>query len=32
MDQVNEHTDGGLKLLLNRLEDIEARLPPVTTP
>jgi hypothetical protein len=32
MDQVNEHTDGGLKLLLDRLEAIEARLPPVTTP
>jgi hypothetical protein len=30
-DQVNEHTDGGLKLLLDRLEAIEARLPPATT-
>ena len=31
MNQVNEHTDGGLKLLLDRLSAIEARLPPVTT-
>jgi hypothetical protein len=26
MDQVNEHTDGGLKLILERLDAIEARL------
>ena len=32
MDQVNEHTDGGLKLLLDRLAAIESRLPPVTMP
>jgi hypothetical protein len=30
MDQVNEHTDGGLKLLLDRLTAIESRLPPAT--
>jgi len=30
MNQVNEHTDGGLKLLLDRLSAIEAKLPPVT--
>ena len=31
MDQVNEHTDGGLKLILDRLEAIESRLPPATS-
>jgi hypothetical protein len=30
MNQVNEHTEGGVKLLLDRLDAIEARLPPVT--
>ncbi|MGA2530045.1 MAG: hypothetical protein ABSG36_12890 [Acidimicrobiales bacterium] len=28
MDQVNEHTEGGLKLILERLDAIESRLPP----
>ena len=31
MNQVNEHTDGGLKLLLDRLDAIEARLPPLAS-
>jgi hypothetical protein len=30
MDQVNEHTDGGLKLILERLDAIEAKLPMAT--
>ena len=30
MDQVNEHTDGGLKVIIEHLAAIEARLPPVT--
>ncbi len=30
MDQVNEHTDGGLKVIIEHLVAIEARLPPVT--
>ena len=28
MDQVNVHTDGGLKLIMEKLEAMEARLPP----
>ena len=28
MDQVNEHTDGGLKLILERLDAIEGKLQP----
>jgi hypothetical protein len=31
MDQVNEHTEGGLKLILERLEAIESRLPSATS-
>jgi hypothetical protein len=30
MDQVNEHTEGGLKLILERLDAIESKLPPAT--
>jgi hypothetical protein len=31
MDQVNVHTDGGLKLIMEKLEAMEARLSPATS-